>query len=336
MSRPRKHDRHLPPCVYFRHGRYWHVKRGKWTDLGVTLVEALEAYARIIETPAGSMPKLIDDALAWMEKRQPPLAPTTLYQYKGAAKILRAKLAPFNPEQVQPRHVVKVKRDMVKNPNMANRCLSVLRQVFDYALEEEMPGVDANPAVGVKPYREGERSRLLTHEEYARIYAESGPRLQVIEDLLRETGQRVNAVLRIELSHLVDEGIRFPKFKTPTKRIVKWTPGLRMAVDRAKALRGNVRSLTWLLPGRHGKPPNYRSVKLQFDQACERAGVEDVQMRDLRAVAATEAEKQGKNPTKLLGHTSPNTTRRYLRSKEEPVVEGPSFGRLIDNDEKVS
>lgn len=305
MGRPRKNDTHLPPCVYFRHGAYWYVKGGAWKRLGTTLSEALEAYARIIETPEGSMPKLIDDALSWMEKRKPPLAANTLAQYRIAAKVLRVKFAPFNPEQVQPRHVVKVKRDMARTPNMANRCLSVLRQVFDYALEEELLGVDSNPAVGVKRYGEGKRGHLLTREEYDRIYAESGPRLQVIEDLLRETGQRVNAVLRIQLCDLVKEGIRFGKFKTPTKRIVKWTPGLRLAVGRAKALGGNVRSLTWLLPGRPGKSPNYRSVKLQFDQACQRAGVEDVQMRDLRAVAATEAKKQGKNP-----HRAPRTHER--------------------------
>jgi integrase len=314
VSRPRKHDRHLPPRVYFRHGAHYYVKDdGEWQRLPEkgpsTLTAALDAYAAIIETPIGTMPKLIDDALTWMRKRVPPLAPATLEQYEYAATILKRKLAQFRPEQVQMKTVAGIKVSMVENPNMANRCLSLLRGVFDYALESPDWEVDGNPAVGVKRYPEKERDRLVTTEEYERIYAESGDRLQVIEDLLRETGQRVKAVLRIQLVDLVEAGIRFPKFKTPTKRIVKWTPGLRAAVDRAKVLRGNVRSLTWLLPGRPGKPPDYRSVKLQFDKACERAGVEDVQLRDLRAVAATEAERQGKNPQKLLGHTNPITRR---------------------------
>lgn len=334
MSRPRKKDTHLPPCVYFKHGAYWYVKGGKWRYLGKSLHEALAAYAAIVETPVGTMPKLIDDTLEWMRNRKPPLAKTTLSQYAQAAKILKRKLAQFRPEQVQSKHVAGIKVSMASTPNMSNRCLSFLRQVFDYAVEQQL--VPSNPAIGVKRHKEGERDRLVSEDEYNRIYAESGPRLQVIEDLLRTTGQRVNAVLRIQLADLIDEGIRFPKFKTPTKRIVKWSPELRVVTDRAKALRGNVRSMTWLLPGRHGKPPNYRSVKDQFDKACERAGVEDIQMRDLRAVAATEAEKQGKNPTKLLGHTNEQQTRRYLRAKAEPVVEGPSFRRLIDTDEKAS
>jgi hypothetical protein len=48
-------------------------------------------------------------------------------------------------------------------------------------------------------------------------------------------------------------------------------------------------------------------------------------MRDLRAVAGTEAEAQGLNPTALLGHTSPDMTRRYLRGKKTPVVVAPVF-----------
>jgi integrase len=334
VTRPRQKDRHLPPCVYFKHGAYWYVKGGKWTWLGVTLAEALEAYAAIVETPEGTMPKVIDDALAWMRARKPPLAKSTLSQYAGAAKILKRKLAQFRPEQVQPKHVAAIKVSMAGKPNMGNRCLSFLRQVFDYLLEQQV--IPANPAVGVKRHKEAERDRLLTPEEQAQIYEQAGPRLQVILDLMFATGQRVNAVLTIQLQDLVEKGIRFPQFKTPTKRIVKWTPEIRAATERAKALRGNVRSLTWLLPGRPGKPPNYRSVKLQFDKACLAAGVENAQMRDYRAVSATEAEKQGKNPTKLLGHTSPQRTRRYLRSKEEPVVEGPSFRQSNRHGKKSS
>lgn len=334
MSRPRKKDRHLPPCLYLKHGAYYYVKGGAWTRLPEkgpsTLATALQLYAEMFETVVGTMPALIDEAFKYMKRRQPPLAESTLAQYEQAAEILKRKLRQFRPEQVQPRHVAGLVDSMVETPNMANRCLSFLRQVFHYAVRlQRRPD---NPAIGIERLREGKRGRLVSLDEYDRIYAKSGPRLQVICDLLRTTGQRVNAVLRIQLVDLVDEGIRFPKFKTPTKRKVKWTPEMRAAVERAKGLRGNVRSLTWLLPGRKGKPPDYRSVKLQFDNAARAAGIEDIQMRDLRAVAATEAEKQGKNATKLLGHTSEQQTRRYLRDKEEPVVEGPSFRRLIDSD----
>ena len=46
--RPRQKDRHLPPCVYHRHGAFYLVKRGKWTRLADEYHAALIVYARIV------------------------------------------------------------------------------------------------------------------------------------------------------------------------------------------------------------------------------------------------------------------------------------------------
>jgi integrase len=169
--------------------------------------------------------------------------------------------------------------------------------------------------------------------EFAALYEKAGPRLQVILDLLRICGQRVNDTLRIRRADLIDDGIRFVQQKTGAKLIVKWTPELRETVERAKTLNGNIRSLT-LLHNRRGKAPDYSTVKIQFDKARRAASLDDVTLHDLRAMAATEAKSQGKNPTALLGHTSEQQTRRYLRGKEEPVVEAASFRRPIDKASK--
>lgn len=322
MTRPRKKDRHLPPCVYLKHGAYWHVKAGKWTRLGASLSGALEAYARTFELRGGSMDALVDAAL---EALRPSLKPNTVKQYETAARKLKKILAEFSPEQVRQKHAAAIKRSMVKTPNMANRVLSLARQVFAYALEEQL--VEENPFAAIRRYRERQRDRLVSAAEFSAIYACSGPRLQVILELLRLTGQRITAVLRIRRADLTEEGIRFPQHKTDTKRVVKWTPELREVVERAKKLNGNIRALT-LLHNRRGKPPDYSTVKIQFDKARAAAGLPDIILHDMRALAATEAEKQGKNPTALLGHTSEQQTRRYLRGRREPVVDGPVFARL--------
>ncbi len=39
--RPRGKDKHLPPCVYHKHGAYFYVKRGIWKPLGSTLTAAI-------------------------------------------------------------------------------------------------------------------------------------------------------------------------------------------------------------------------------------------------------------------------------------------------------
>jgi len=58
MNRPRKKDRHLPRCVYHKHGAYWLVRKGKWTKLASDLRGALAAYASIFEAPKGGMAEL--------------------------------------------------------------------------------------------------------------------------------------------------------------------------------------------------------------------------------------------------------------------------------------
>jgi integrase len=330
MNRPRKKDKHLPPCVYAKHGAYWHVKRGKWVKLGMTLKGALEAYAALHDSPRGGMSELIDHAL---EQLAPTLKPSTLKQYKGAAKKLKKAFAEFAPDQVQPKHIAAFKVGFARIPNMTNRCISLLRQVFSYALEQQL--VTTNPATGIKRHKENKRRRLIQLPEYAAIYAEAGPRLQVVMDLLIRTGERVRDVLKIRRADLLPEGIRFEQMKTGARRIVPWTPELHAVVERAKTLDGKLTSLT-LLRNRRGKAPDYRTVRDQWHKACEAAGVTDANLHDLRAVAATWAKKQGLNPTLLLGHSSPAQTERYLRDREELIAEGPSFGHLIDIAKKSS
>lgn len=325
MNRPRKNKTELPPCVYFKHGAHWYVKGGKWKRLPEkgpsTLSAALEAYAAIVDAPRGGMDQLIDSALDAMRTR---IKPNSFKAYKLAAKRLKEITAEFSPDQIRGKHVAKIRKAMANKPAMANQVLSFGKQVFDYALEEETEGVESNPFVGIRRHKQKARDRLITKEEYAAIYAKAGDRLQVIMDLCRLTGQRITAVLAIRRTDLLPEGIRFPQHKTEAKRTVKWNPELRAVVDRAKTLYGNLRALT-LIHNRWGKVPAYQTVREQWTDACRAAGIENAHLHDLRAVAATRAKNQGKNPTELLAHTTPQQTQRYLRGREEVLVEGPSF-----------
>ena len=63
--RPRKKDRHLPACMFHRHGAYYYVKHGEWKRLGRDLPDALAQYARMVDSNrrGGGMAELIDRAL---------------------------------------------------------------------------------------------------------------------------------------------------------------------------------------------------------------------------------------------------------------------------------
>lgn len=323
MARPRKSDKHLPPCVYDKHGAYYYVKGGKWTRLGADLTTALAEYAKRFEKPKGGMPDLVERVLTHL---QPKLAKNTMLQYRIAADRINEALGDFAPHQVLPRHVAALKLDMAETPNMANRVLSVLRTVFACAVEWQE--VDANPCIGIKRHVEGRRGRYITDDEYARIRAHANPRMQVVMDLLYLTAQRVGDVLAIKRSDLTEDGIAFTQEKTGAKLLVKWTPELRSTIERANALSGNIRGLNLFRSRtKAAGTPSYGVTRDQWQEAVLAAGVVDAHIHDLRAKALTDARRQGKDAQLLAGHTNEAMTERYIRLREVPAVDGPTFAR---------
>lgn len=313
--RPRKHNRHLPPCVYLRHGSYYLVKRGKWTRLGADLPGALREYARLQAQGVAGMAQLIEDALPELIEGK---APNTGKLYTLAARKLQEILAEFAPEQVTLKVVAQMRRGLADTPVMANKCLLVLKMVFQWALENGV--VDSNPVVGVRKFGETKRTRRVTLDEFQAIRAKAPERLQVVMDLCYLTGQRIGDVLKIERSHLLDAGVYVKQQKTGAELVVAWTPELRRAVELAKAQHGKVarmRLVQW----------KYRTIHQDWTEAVLAAGVEHCTLHDLRAMSATETDRQGGSAKGLLGHTDERMTRRYLRDTEAPVVSGPSFGQ---------
>lgn len=322
--RRRKANRHLPPCIYHKHGAYWLVKGGRWTRLGTDLPAVLAAYGRRLSPESQSdMGKLIDKVL---DHVRPKLAKSSARQYTEVGERLKKILVEFQPAQVLPRHVAAIKLSMAKTPNMANRTLSVMRLIFGQLVEWQL--IDSNPCTGIKPYKEKGRDRYLTKDEFDRIREKAAPRLQVIMDLQYMTGQRINDVLHIKTEDITDDGIVFRQQKTGAKIVVRWTPELRAVVDRAKSLNGIVRPLKTLLCGRGGKAPDYRSVLFQWHKARIAAGIEDAKPNDLRAASITDVDDTGGDATGLAGHTSPAMTRRYIRHRKPKAVTGPVIRHL--------
>lgn len=323
--RPRGKNKHLPPCVYHRHGAYYYVKRGNWKPIGNTLTAALAEYARIVSPTSGACDELLDRTLARCKEK---VKPNTYAQYELGCRRLKVVLAEFTPDQVEPHHIAAIVDHYRKSPNSANRILTFARLAFANGLTWGM--CRFNPTHGVKRLEEGKRTRLLSEEEYRRIWEASPAQLRAIMDVKYLTGQRIGDILALKLWQIGKDGISFEQEKTGKRLKVAMTSALEEALGRARSLHSNIRGLT-LFHGRGGKPLSYNGVRDAFQRACKRAGVEDATLHDIRAKAATDAENQGKDPTKLLGHSSRTTTVRYLRDRGYKLVEGPSIGQPLEN-----
>lgn len=317
--RPRKTDRHLPNCVYLKHGSFYYVKKGKWTRLGGDLHAALVEYARIVALPENGMGALIDKALPSITAK---VSESTRKQYLFCARRLQSIFAEFRADQVKHGDIVRMLDAFTDKPAVGNRLLTVLRLTFQWAMDREL--IEQNPCVSVKRLIQPKRDRLISADEYAAIYQHCAPWLQCVIDLCYLTGQRIGDVLTIQRAHLRDDGIYFQQQKTGKQLIIGWTPELKGVVERAKSTTGIVKNMTYLVAGRGGMLRAHSNVWKSFKLAAKKAGVENVTLHDLRAMAGTEADRQGIDPTALLGHTDRRTTAIYLRDKTAKVVSGPS------------
>lgn len=185
--------------------------------------------------------------------------------------------------------------------SVANRTITVLRLVFDYALEEQL--VSTNPCTGIKRLAQNVRTRRLLPSEFAAIRANAKPRLQAVMALCYLTGQRIGDVLGIKRTDLQADGIYIEQEKTGAKLLIAWSPELRRAVEDAKALHGKVAGpyLVKGTVGSEGKPLAYKVVWKDWKAACAAAGVTGANIHDLRAMSGTEAEKQGHDPRRCSG-----------------------------------
>ena len=330
MNRPRRvNPDGLPPCVYFKNGAYWLVKRNKWTRLGTDRQEAIQQYAATTTAPKrGGMPDLIERVYKHHTKG---LSKQTANAYASAKKRLCDVFKDFDPRQVQPKHVAKLRISDAATPNAANRNQTFLKIVMDHALE--LGEVDSNPVVGAKRYKEPERERYISDDEFRRIYAQAGEKLRIIMELCYLTGQRIGDVLRIRFEQLTTEGIQFQQIKTKAKLTVAYTPELQATIGRAKALLtdGKVQLLPqgYLLrsdrAGTRHNHPSYSATLAAWTKACTAAGVENANPHDLRAKSATDGDSQGLNVTALLGHRNAQQTETYLRKTKSPLVDGPTM-----------
>ena len=338
MSRPRKKDKHLPPCVHEKHNAFYYVKGNKWTPIGSTLTEALDKYAELFQQPEGTIGREIEIAFEAIKKSKPGWSPATVEVYTKATKKLKVILKQFRVEQVKPKHVAQLRRAYASKGATFNHILSFGRQLFDYFLEEQM--IESNPFATVKRHKQNRRTRLPTIEELTKIRAVAPLRLQLVIDGLRLTDQRINDVLNLDESDEWSEGLYFKQDKHNKELLIRWNGELRAwwmackAQHRAKVVRvafGDPERPRPIFRSRHGTRPAYRTVKDQWDRACELAGVEDCHMHDIRAYTATEAHREAGGgeageiaAQRLLGHSDRRTTRIYLRGREIDIVDAPT------------
>lgn len=242
----------LPPRVYEKHGAYYYVTpKHKWIRLGATKQEMLSKYYEILDRPTKiyTMNDLIN---RYMQEVSPTKAPRTYKDNQYEAERLRAVFKDMEPQDITPVHIYEYLDERSKKARVrANREKALLSSMFNFAIRWGV--VKDNPCRHVKRLTEKPRSRYIEDWEYKAFHEIATPIIQVVMDFAYLTCQRIGDILKIQESDLSEEGIKVVQNKTKTKLLMSWSEELKFCVNRAKQLRGNIRSFH-LFCRRDGKP----------------------------------------------------------------------------------
>jgi integrase len=232
--------------------------------------------------------------------------------------ITHGDLMAFRGERLAQRTV----RGRDRTITTVNRELMVLRRMFNVAEREGW--IVRNPfAKGdklISQADERKRERILTAEEEARLLAacvhQKRQHLRPVLICALDTGMRRGEILKLRWSDVDLDArtitVRAFNTKTLTKRELAMTSrlGNELASLRAADPGADAEALVFGIAD---------NVKRSFEAARADAGIPDLRFHDLRHTAATRLV-QGHlalaEVGRILGHTSPVTTFRYVNADE--------------------
>ena len=224
--------------------------------------------------------------------------------------------------------VTKFHNVMRSKPYQANRCLALLKTMFNLAENWQLIEPGANPCKFVKPFPEKNRERYLSQDELRRL----GKALSIADrkktespavigalSLLLFTGCRLREILTLKWEYVDFENSRL---NLPDSKV-----GARViylndeAVEVLIRLKSTVQNGQWVIPGqRNGKP--MVNITKPWERIVKRAKITNLRLNDLRHTYASHGVKVGASIPLiggLLGHTQSSTTERYAHLSDDPL-----------------
>jgi len=307
--------------VYEKNGSWHYVDMArKWHKL-CRVKEGLPAMFRALaalterEADSDTMPAVVS---RWLESRRPDWVAKWALNMEAKAAVISDSFAEFTPAQVTTPVCAKFLSAFAGNARTHNIYRNVLSQVLAYAAVEGLRE-GHNPLANIKGKSTPGRRRIVTDAEILALKkaameaTRNGEALVQMIDLAMLTGQRIGDLVNLRWQDIGPEGVSFRQGKTDERLLVQWSPALQAAVDACD--RGH--RIGHVLKTQSGTGFKYAGMRSSWDRACERAGIKDLHIHDLRGRAGVDAlladgiaAAQG-----LLGHRGEAMTRHYTHGK---------------------
>jgi len=219
----------------------------------------------------------------------------------------------------------------------ANRCIAVCSKMFSLAIKWEMR-TTPNPCRGVEKNAETKRKRYMSGDELKRLtmaLAETPDKQFVnIVMLLVLTGARKSEILGMRWADLTlakDKGAWSKPGSTTKQRTDHIVP---LSAPACLLLTGIKKRGEYVFPSSDNPSGHIVEIQNGWAGLCERAGIENLRVHDLRHSFASQLVSSGASLPligALLGHSNPSTTARYAHLFDDPqraAVE--KVGAIVD------
>lgn len=253
------------------------------------------------------------------EKRHLPKKKQQRHDREIIKNHIKPHLGAKKVAEVKATDIEDLHRKLEKTPYMANRVLACLSKMMNLAEKWEMRPQHSNPCQHVDKFREAKRKRYLRPEEavevYKRLihYGDTYPEQAAFLWLLIYTGARPAEIASAKASQRQGNRFELAEHKTERTgetRIIFLPP---QAVEVLDGLRKN----------KAGTVTGIKSPRHLWRKILTDTGIGDLRMYDLRHSFASAGLMAGLSLDQigeLLGHASPETTKRYAHLMEEMGV----------------
>lgn len=204
----------------------------------------------------------------------------------------------------------------------ANRLLALCSIVFNKATEFGLWD-KANPALGIKKFREQSRDRFLQADELPRFFQalsqEQNDNVRDYVILALLTGARKSNVLAMRWDQINLDGRewRIPRTKNETPQIVTLSEEACFLLQQRK----ETAATNFVFPST-GKTGHLTEPKKGWGRILKQAGIADLRIHDLRRTLGSWQARTGASLAiigKSLNHKSPQATAIYARLDLDPV-----------------
>lgn len=300
----------------------------RWEALGSDYALAVQKWAEIEGESRETVNDLVtfkDIADAYRREVVPTKAERT--QRDNLAELVRLidffNDPPVSLDGIEPQHVRMYMRHRKGSPVRANREKALLSHLWNWAREQGYTA-KPNPCAGVHGNKETGRSVYVDDAQFKAIREKADAVTKTAMDLAYLTGQRPSDVLKMSLADVRDGALEVRQGKTGALVRIAVEGDLARVIEgiKAQATARKVASMM-MLANAAGHVIGLNALSRRFRAAVEGAGLSGIQLRDLRAKAATDkAESAGdaRQAQRQLGHASVVMTEAYIRQRRGDKV----------------